>query len=203
VSATKGEADADDAGPDAGPAVSPFDDERPVSDAEFVAAYNELRKRARALKRDYDLPTLDPTALVHEAFLRLAASDTFRAKSRAHLMATLAKAMEFVILDAARYKLRARRGGSSRPIPLDGVIHGPSVDPRDVLVIHLALRELAADYPAEVRVLRLEYFGGLSHDEAAEVLGVSSRTVGRLMKRAKALVRKALSSRPPGRLPDV
>ena len=185
----------DGQGPDDRTPGETFDADSPVSEAEFQVAYEELRKRAWGLKRRFDLPTWNPTALVHEAYVRLAQSETFRAKSRAHLMATLANAMEFVLVDAVRRIVTVRRG-HERPVPLDDASNGPAVDPRQILAIHLTLRSLAADHPEEVRVLRLEYFGGLSHDEVADVLGVSSRTVGRIMKRAKALVRKALASQP-------
>jgi len=140
--------------------------------------YDELRKLAASrLAQERPGQTLQATALVHEAYVRLV--DTEKAQtwnSRGHFFAAAAEAMRRILVDAARRKRSAKRGGGRRRVPLDDVDVG-SMPPEDELLdIDEALTRLAAEEPQLARLIQLRYFGGLSVEDAAEFLGVSRST---------------------------
>lgn len=143
--------------------------------------YDELRRLAGA-KMAHEQPgqTLQATALVHEAWLRLAGSEqqTFW-NSRGHFFAAAAEAMRRILLDRARKKGRVRHGGGLIRIDLNQV-NMASQDPDEVvLAVHEALEKLAAEAPRKAEIVKLRYFGGLEHGEIAEALGMSEPTVRR------------------------
>ena len=154
--------------------------------------YDDLRRLA-AHRLAHEAPghTLEPTALVHEAYLRLVGGAPDRAwAGRAHFFAAAAEAMRRILVENARRKHALKRGGDRERLPLEEAeLLAP--EPReDVLALDEALTELAATDPAAASLVQLRYFGGLSIPDAAEVLGVSQRTAERLWTFARAWLRE-------------
>jgi RNA polymerase sigma factor (TIGR02999 family) len=138
--------------------------------------YDELRQLAAAhLSGEKPGHTLDPTALVHEAYLRLTGGRAFESKS--HFLRVAAGVMRNVLVDHARARFAAKRGGRRQRVPLDDVPLGDS--PEDLLDLDDALTRLAAEAPRKAELVVLRYFGGLSAPEAAAALGVSLATATR------------------------
>jgi len=153
----------------------------------FDRAYRELHDQAARLMRN-QVPshTLQPTALVHETFLRLARAQGSAWADRTHFLAVAARAMRSVLVDHARGKGRAKRGGDRAAVPLDRLqlaVEERGIDP---LVLDEALRDLAGRDERAARVVELRFFGGLTMPEIAEHLGVATRTVEREWELARA-----------------
>ncbi|MCA9758223.1 MAG: RNA polymerase subunit sigma-70 [Candidatus Eisenbacteria bacterium] len=141
------------------------------------AVYVELRGLAlRFLGGERPDHTLQPTALVHEAYLRLVNQERVVWQERAHFLAVAAGAMRRVLLDHARRHGARKRGGGWKRIPLTGV-EGPSDSVIDLLDFERALESLAREDERAARVVELKFFGGMTGDDVAHVLGVSPRTV--------------------------
>lgn len=151
--------------------------------------YNELRRLAgRYLRRERSDHTLQPTALVHEAYLRLVEQRGVRWQNRAHFFGVAAQMMRRILVDHARARRRTKRGGSWQKLSLEDVI-GLSQERRvDLIALDDALTSLAEIDPRKSRVVEIRYFGGLSVEETAEVLGVSTKTVMRDWNMAKAWI---------------
>ncbi len=149
--------------------------------------YEELRRLAAA-RMVHQPPgqTLQPTALVHEAWLRLGGGQGTRWESRQHFFAAAAQAMRHVLIERARRKLRARHGGEWKRVDLDAVEAPVPTDDERLLLIDSALDELAAVAPEKAEVVKLRFFVGLDEKETAELLHVSPRTVERYWSYAKA-----------------
>jgi RNA polymerase sigma-70 factor (ECF subfamily) len=158
--------------------------------------YQELHTRAQSLfKNQRAGHTLQPTALVHEAFIRLVGNTKLRWESRAHVLAVAATAMREVLADHARRKRAAKRGGQWRRVTLSGIGSGTrEYDPAD---IDEALKELAELDERQARIVELRFFGGLTEEEIAKVLRVSERTVRNNWNVARAWLRLHLSSGQP------
>jgi RNA polymerase sigma factor (TIGR02999 family) len=160
--------------------------------------YGELRRQAaRHLGAQAPGHTLQPTALVHEVYLRLVDQPTVEWEGRAHFFGVAAKAMRSVLVDYARARHAAKRGGRARAITLgaaQGVARGTADAEVDVLALDEALSGLAALDPRQAQVVELRYFGGLSIEETAHVLGVSGATVERDWKTARLWLRRELSA---------
>ena len=159
----------------------------------FPSIYDELRRLA-AYKMAHEAPgqTLQPTALVHEAWLKLAGSGRDQFEGRAHFFAAAAEAMRRILIDRARHRLRARHGGDQERAALEGAeLAAPQNDER-LLEVHEALDQLAAEDPVKANVVKLRFFVGLSERETADVLGLSERTVERHWAYAKAWLFHAL-----------
>lgn len=157
--------------------------------------YDDLRRQARRYMRGQTPGhTLQTTALVHEAYLRLAGQSAVDWQSRAHFFGVAAKAMRSILVDHARARSAAKRGGSARAITLNdaGKIPGPQISV-DVLALDDALARLGELDPRKSQLVELRYFGGLGIDEAAAVLGVSPTTVKREWTTARAWLRRELS----------
>jgi RNA polymerase sigma factor (TIGR02999 family) len=140
--------------------------------------YDALRKLA-ATRLAAEAPdhTLQPTALVHEAYLRLVGNDAGRPWSgRGHFFAAAAEAMRRILVDQARRKQAEKRGGQSRRVSLDEAEVGFTSSADELLDIDQALTRLAAEDPPAARLIQLRYFGGLSLEDAAEVVGISRST---------------------------
>lgn len=162
--------------------------------------YSELRALAdRYMRSERAGHTLQPTALVHEAYLKLSGQDRIRWKGRTHLLGVAAQAMRRILVDHARGRHRQKRGGRNEPLPLDEAIDRPitlSGDHSiDLLDLDEALAALAQNDPRKAEVVELMYFAGLTAAEAAEVLGVTARTVERDWRYARAWLFDRLTER--------
>jgi RNA polymerase sigma factor (TIGR02999 family) len=163
--------------------------------------YDELRQMARArMARERHGHTLQPTALVHEAYLRLVGAAP-RWENRAHFFASAAEAMRRVLVDAARARAARKRGGDHLRVSLGDAAASADLTPEELLDLDRALERLAALDPQMARVVMLRYFTGLSVEETGAVLGVSTRTVQRLWTAARAWlqVETAATARPDAR----
>jgi RNA polymerase sigma factor (TIGR02999 family) len=149
--------------------------------------YRELHLRARrAMARERDAHSLQTTALIHEAYLRLVGSAPVDWESRSHFFAIAARLMRRILVDHARARRSQKRGGAARPIEFDEelVVAGPPG--RDLVSLDEALTALAAQDERKAKVVEMRFFGGLSVDETAELLSVSPQTVLRDWKLSKA-----------------
>jgi RNA polymerase sigma factor (TIGR02999 family) len=153
----------------------------------LAVVYEQLRKLARA--RMAQLPpgqTLQPTALVHEAYLRLTDKSDVSWESRQHFFFAAARAMRDILVEQARRKAGPVRGGGRQRQELDeacAVLQPPS---EDVLAVHEALDELEKEDPVKAQIVLLRYFSGMTTDETAEVLGVSASTLDRKWRYIRA-----------------
>jgi RNA polymerase sigma factor (TIGR02999 family) len=149
--------------------------------------YDELR-RVAAHKMSLQPPgqTLQATALVHEAYLRLVGSDEKRWESRRHFFSAAAEAMRHILIDRARRRLRERHGQNAEKVPLDDVeIAGPAKE-EIILQLNDALEELGQQSPEQAEIVKLRFFAGFSEPEIAELLNLSERSVQRHWSYAKA-----------------
>jgi RNA polymerase sigma-70 factor (ECF subfamily) len=163
--------------------------------------YGELRELAvRHMQSERSDHTLQPTALAHEAYLRLVGASEISWKSRAQFFAVAAQAMRRILVDHARKRKSAKRGGGRARVPLE-FIHEPTVTDRKeyVLAVDEALQRLVEIDPQATRVVELRFFGGLAVEEIAQVLGVSDRTVKRDWHMAKAWLLREIASDEDGR----
>jgi RNA polymerase sigma factor (TIGR02999 family) len=171
-------------------------DERGPLDALFAAKYKELRRIASNLARHDPGVTLSPTALVNEAWLRLADSPELGGLSPAHFKAIAARAMRRVLIDAARRRKTLKRsGGNAVLIELDDVAEAQAIRDDDVLGLDSALQDLARLEPRQALLVEGRYFGGLTVIELAELLNVSVTTVERDWRVAKAWLKSQLDRR--------
>jgi RNA polymerase sigma factor (TIGR02999 family) len=165
--------------------------DRGALDRLIPLVHDELRRLAEACMRG-ERPghTLQPTALVHEAYLRLVGSEVAW-KDRAHFFAVAATTMRRVLVDHARAKARGKRAG--RPVSLEESLLVAPDRADDLLVVDDALDRLAARDPRAARVVELHFFGGLTYEETAEALGVSAATVDRDLRFARAWLHRELT----------
>lgn len=150
--------------------------------------YDELRKLASSyLRRERSDHTLQPTALVHEAYMKLIDQKKVRWQNRAHFFGIAAQVMRRILLDHARKHKADKRGGEAEKLPLEEEIlvvsHEKSAE---LIALDDALEALAAIDPQKAKIVELRYFGGLSIEETAEVMGVSVPTINRQWRMAKA-----------------
>ena len=165
-----------------------------AADALFRATYDDLRKLAHArLGADRRDALLVTTALVHEWFVRFARIRGLKLDDRRHFMRYAARAMRSIIVDFARERSAARRGGGADPLQLLAAAGGqPERGPEEILEVHRALEQLSSRDARMAEVVELRYFGGLSDPEVAEVLGVTDRTVRRDWEKARLWLSQAL-----------
>jgi RNA polymerase sigma factor (TIGR02999 family) len=140
--------------------------------------YQELRQLAtHKMAQESPGQTLQPTALVHEAWLRLIGSENRSFANRAHFFSAAAEAMRRILIDRARRRRTQRHGGGYVRVDLEGCdLAVPQADD-ELLAVHEALDELAKGHPVQAEVVKLRYFGGRTNEEVAEILGVSLATV--------------------------
>ncbi|HKA20765.1 MAG TPA: sigma-70 family RNA polymerase sigma factor [Blastocatellia bacterium] len=151
------------------------------------AVYQELRQMAdRYLRKERSEHTLQPTALVHEAYLRLIDQNQVSWQNRAHFFGVAAQMMRRILIDHAKSKHREKRGGAATPMPLDEAIDLSQTRVSELVALDDALTGLATIDERKSRVVELRFFGGLSVEETADVLQVSPQTVLRDWKLAKA-----------------
>jgi RNA polymerase sigma factor (TIGR02999 family) len=155
--------------------------------------YAELRKLARARMRG-QAPgqTLEPTALVHEAYLRLVGKTVLPLKSRKHFFFAAARAMRDILVERARSRAGPKRGGGRRRIELTDAIALNEPPSTEVLALQEALEELEKEDPLKAQIVNLRYFAGMSMNEIAQVLGVTERTVHRHWRFIKAWLKSKL-----------
>jgi RNA polymerase sigma-70 factor (ECF subfamily) len=166
---------------------------RAALDALLPLIQRELTQIARRhLGRERQNHTMQPSSLVQEAFLRLLPSPDVEWQNRAHFFAIASKVMRHVLVDHARQRSRAKRGGAAAHIPMDvaAVLSPDQVE--EVVAIDLALQRLAAVDERKSQVLEMRFFGGLSVEETAEALGVAPNTVTRDWNFARAWLRREL-----------
>jgi RNA polymerase sigma factor (TIGR02999 family) len=148
--------------------------------------YSELRRLAAYhMQKERPDHTLQATALVHEVYLRLTGSKKLDLRNRAHFFAVASNVMRNLLVDHARARKRAKRGGGGA-LPLDEALTLTMADSNEVLAIHDALDELTQVDARQSRIVEMKYFGGMSVEEIAAVLGISDRTVKREWQMAKA-----------------
>lgn len=157
--------------------------------------YDELRELARRRMADESAGhTMQATALVHEAYLRLAGSGDGRFANRAHFFHAAAEAMRRILIEHARRKGRVKRGGHMRQISANVLDLAARGDPGEILALDEAIGRLEQEMPQAAAVLRLRFYGGLSVDETAEALGLSARTVNREWTYARAWLFRELDA---------
>jgi len=157
-----------------------------AADEAFHLLYDELHRIARLQMRGKTSSgTLQPTALVHEAYLKLSGGKSDYV-DRQHYLATAARAMRGILVDFARRRGAQKRGGDRVRITLDEALHGDRDPIGEILAVNEALDKLAAIDPVQVQVVELRYFAGLTVPETAEAMGVSERKVHRLWNMARA-----------------
>ncbi len=162
--------------------------------------YDQLRALAASyFARQPVGHTLQPTALVHEAYLKLAGGENAQWESRAHFFAVAARAMRQILMNHARDKAAAKRGGGWHKITLDEAVTPPGSASREIDLIALddALEKLAGLSERQARIIELRYFGGLTIDETAHVLGLGTTTVEDDWHVAKAWLRRELKGAGP------
>jgi RNA polymerase sigma-70 factor, ECF subfamily len=164
-----------------------------------AVVYPEMHRIARAyLQRERQGHTLQPTALVHEAFLRLTSAGTLSFAGRKQFLALAAQLMRRILVDHARALRADKRGGGAATVPIDQIVGnvGQPSHAEEFLALHEALEQLAAVDPRRARIIELRYFGGLTLEEAAELVGVSTATTQREQRLAEAWLSEQLGGQP-------
>lgn len=170
--------------------------DRDAVDRLFPLVYDELRRVARGqLRRSFGETTLQPTGLVHDAYLKLAGGTPLRAESRAHFLAIAGRAMRQVLVDRARARDAHKRGGGWAAVTLADGHRAIEMDPTRLLALNDAMEGLET---RQRRVVEARFFAGLEEHEIALVLGVSERTVRRDWVKARAWLARALLPAEPG-----
>jgi RNA polymerase sigma factor (TIGR02999 family) len=172
----------------------------PQAAAELLPlVYDELRRlAAQQLAHEKPGQTLQATALVHEAYLRLVGKgDDPRWEGRGHFFAAAAEAMRRILVDSARRKQRLKRGGDRQRVELEQVEAPPAFPCEDVLALDEALEQLAQEDPQKAQLVKLRFFAGLSLEEAAQCLGLARATVVRHWAYARAWLFDRLTAKRP------
>ena len=169
-------------------------EERRSLDQLFSLTYEELRRLATSVKRGDPSVTLSPTALVNEAWVKLANSAPIAATSRLHFKRIAARAMRQVLIEAARRRNAHKRGGDGQAIfiALDESVDGSAIREEELLALDAALDELTRLEPRQAAIVETRFFGGLEVGEISNLLGVSEATVLRDWRAAKAWLGQAL-----------
>jgi len=162
-------------------------------DALMPLVYAELHKLAkRYMERQASGHTLQTTAVINEAYLKLAAGREGAWKNRSHFFGVAAKAMRHVLVDYARSQRASKRGGEIAIVPLDEDPAATDKKATEVIALDSALTALAKSFPRQGQVVELRYFGGLSVQEAAHALNISQETITRDWKFARAFLRREM-----------
>lgn len=161
----------------------------------FDLLYSDLRRlAAHQLRNERSGHTLQPTALVHEVYMRVFAHHPPETRTRSHFMALAAQVMRRLLVDHARNKSAEKRGGRQETLPLEQPFIYDSRNSSEFLIVHEALERLRQWDPRQSQIVELRYFGGMSEEEIAEYLGISSRTVKRDWAMARAWLHAELST---------
>ena len=165
-----------------------------AADALYASTYPDLRRLARSrLRASHRQTLLDTCSLVHESYVRFAEASHLRIQDRVHFMRWAAQVMRSVIVDFARRRLAARRGGGAARVTFDVELAAAAGGEQEILGVHEALARIAAVDPRLTKVVEMRYFGGLTEPEIADALGVTERTVRRDWHKARLLLREALA----------
>lgn len=157
-----------------------------ASDELLPLVYQELRRLAAArMAQEAAGHTLQPTALVHEAWLRLVGDGNRSWQNRAHFFGAAAEAMRRILIERARRKSRLKRGSGQAPVDIAELEIAAALPDDKVLLVDEALEKLKAEDPEAARIVVMKFFGGLNNDEVAEILGVNERTIRRQWTFAK------------------
>ncbi len=155
--------------------------------------YGELRRLARGqLRREQAGHSLQPTALVHEAYLRLVKADVDW-QNRTHFLSVAARVMRRILVEHARARQAAKRGGDALHVTLTGPIPAPDAKPIDVLALDEAMERLRTFDARQAQIVELSYFGGLTYPEIGDLIGISEASVDRDLRHARAWLRRELS----------
>ena len=164
----------------------------------FPLVYAELRRLAEhQLRNEPEGHTLSPTALVHEAYMRLIDYTRVEWSGRAHFMAVAAKAMRRILVDHARRRRSVKRGGALRHISIDSVQLASDEGTDTLLALDEALGRLKELDPRQAQVVECRFFGGMTEEETAEALGISMRTVKRDWAKARSWLYREIQAEPP------
>ena len=175
-----------------------MDGDRPSLDSLLPIVYQELRRlAANYLRRERQGQTLQPTALVHEAYMRLLKDRPDRWQNRAHFCAIAAHSMRQILIERARARDALKRGGGGPRITLDDALVAGGERSIDLLALDQALERLAAMDAGQARLVELRFFGGLTVEETAEALDMSPATVKRHWTVARAWLARELEGSPP------
>lgn len=166
--------------------------DRKTLDHLFSITYEELRRLAASVRRDDPRASLTPTALVNEAWLKLASAPPFELTSRVHFKRIAARAMRQVLVEAARRRNAGKRGGGLAPVTFDEALQQPAQGPGELLALDAALESLARINPRQATMVESRFFGGLDVAETAELLGVSEATILRDWRAARAWLSQEL-----------
>jgi RNA polymerase sigma factor (TIGR02999 family) len=170
-------------------------EDKPVGDS-FRLAYDELRRLAtRCMAKDFAGHTLQPTALVHEAWLRLGAEASPVWQNRAHFFAAAAEAMRRILVDRARRKQAQRRGAGAVHVELDEVEIAAPAEDEELLALDDALNEFAREHPQKAELVKLRFFVGLTLDQAAGSLNISTATADRWWAYSRAWLFRKIGKR--------
>ncbi len=157
--------------------------------------YTPLRELAgHHLRREREGHTLQPTALVHELYLKLVKQRRVDWSDRRHFFAVAAQMMRRILVDHARRRKSDKRGGEKISLALDEALEVAAAESIDVVALDDALEHLGAIFPQQAKIVELRFYGGLTIDETADVLGVSPATISREWTMARAWLRRSLSS---------
>ena len=162
-------------------------------DRVYALVYEELRRLARAVRQGGSGSSVTTTALVHEAYLKLIPSRTLEWQDRHHFFGVVARAMRQVLMDASERRLAAKRGGGAPEVSLPEELHGAPVRPTELLDLNAALQRLETMDPRLARTVELRYFAGLTVEDTAQTLGVSTATVKRDWRMARAWLARELA----------
>ena len=169
--------------------------DREALDRVFSLTYEELRRLASSVRRDDPGATLSPTALVNEAWLKLADSPEVAHTSPLHFKRIAARAMRQVLIEAARRKNARKRGGGAPLVTFDDALQHEPASSDDLIALDATLEDFARINPRQAMMVESRFFGGLDVAETAELLGVSEATILRDWRAAKAWLARELKTR--------
>jgi len=170
-----------------------------AADQLLPLVYEELRRlAAHKMANEAAGHTLQPTALVHEAWLRLVGNENQKWDGRAHFFAAAAEAMRRILIDRARRKRAVRHGGDQQRVDIQEVDLATPADDDQLLAVSEALDKLATEHKTEAELVKLRYFVGMTNEEAAEVLGISPRTAKYYWTHARAWLFREITTAKTG-----